>query len=103
MKYVLQYLRIPNNRLDCLLFDSIKEGAFHRGKSKTSTNEVKSPFCHLSVDVQKEGRTIIERYVNLQLLTSSDNFDVSLGKFVKNEMMKDTKNDICSKSLFAPI
>ena len=103
MKNILQYLGIPQNRLDCLYYDSVKEGSFHRGKSKTSTNETESPLCQLNTDVQKEGRSIIESYVNLELLMSSDSFDVLLGKTIKDEMNQDTSNDTCSKYLFEPI
>ena len=103
MKSVLQYLDIPQTRLDCLQYSSIIEGSFHRKKSKISTNENDSPFCHLSTQVQKEGRSILERYVNTELQTSSYDFDVLLAEAIRNEIAQDTKINTCSKFLFEPI
>ena len=102
MTKVLQYLDIPQDRLDCLYYQSVIEGKFHRkSRSKTSTNDTDSPFCQLSPDVQKAARNVMEYYVNY--LLSSHGFDVLLGNAIKNEMNEDTKNNTCSKILFEHI
>ena len=96
MKSMITELRLPTNRLGCLHNNTLIVGDFKRPQRKQLTI---TPQCQLSVDVQKQAKLVLHKFMfdlELSSLNQTGSFTLQLVENIRKEMELDP---ICCTAL----